>query len=200
MTIQFYGAPASSSGRTHFMLEECGVAYDYHRVNTRDPAAKAEYLKINPAGMVPYLIDGDFRMTESIAINFYLAEKYAPALWASTPGERARIYEISLWAITNLQPAAMDVMYHSFLLPAERRHADLVDEGKHETQQLLDRLEASWVGPYALGDRYCVADVNLASAVHLADRAGAGKPGPRVAEWLAGVRQRPAWLRLVANS
>ena len=55
--IQFYGAPAASSGRTHLMLEECGVAYDDHRVNLRDPGEKAKLREIHPGGKVPFPAD-----------------------------------------------------------------------------------------------------------------------------------------------
>ncbi len=121
MTIQFYGAPMSSASRTHVMLEECGVPFEYHRVNNRDPEAKAAYLKINPSGKIPFLVDGDLQLVESVAINFYLAEKYAPQLWSTDVAERARIYSWSLWGISTLQHDALRVMHHSMIVPPEHR-------------------------------------------------------------------------------
>ena len=68
--LQFYGSPQSSSGRTQWMLEECDVEYehivmDLREGNTRTPEFKA----INPFCTVPFLIDGEIRLAESIAIN-----------------------------------------------------------------------------------------------------------------------------------
>jgi glutathione S-transferase len=196
--IHFYGAPGSSAGRTHLMLEECGARYEYHRILLRDPASKAELLKLNPGGRIPFLIDGNVRLQESIAIDFYLAEKYAPQLWSTSIEERALLTMWSLWSITNLQDAVMDVMYHSFVLPAAKRHADIVEDGMLRTQQLLDELEAALTGLYVVGQRFTVADVHVASVVNLADRGGAGTIGQRTAAWLNGVRARPAYQRVSA--
>src|SRR6478736_8864476 len=102
--IQFFGAPASNSGRTHYMLEECGLHYDYFKIDSNDRAAREQFLRLNPSGKIPYLIDGTVRMSESISINFYLAEKYGPHMWSSTPEGRADLYSWSVWSVTTLQP------------------------------------------------------------------------------------------------
>ena len=45
---------------------------------------------------LPYLIDGDFKLTETIAIQMYIAQKWKPELLGSTPQEHAKIYSIYL--------------------------------------------------------------------------------------------------------
>ena len=40
---------------------------------------------------LPYFIDGDFKMTETLAIHHYIADKWCPDLLGATPEERARI-------------------------------------------------------------------------------------------------------------
>ncbi len=72
--IQFFGAPMSSSGRTRWMLE-VDVPYEYTVVNLHDEEARRRYLEIFPGGKVTYLVDGDVRLFESMAISFYLVEK-----------------------------------------------------------------------------------------------------------------------------
>jgi glutathione S-transferase len=198
--IDFYGAPASSAGRTHLVLEECGVPYRYHRVNLRDATAKAEYLKVNPTGKVPFLIDGELRLPESIAINFYLAEKYAPQLWSTSIEDRARIYAWSLWAITNLQPEAMRVMNNLVLLPPDRRNTDEVARGKTHVQRYLDELESALPATgHLVSGRLSVADYNVASVVVLCVATGAGTLGARSQAWLDALKARPAWKKVAAG-
>lgn len=197
--IHFYGSPMSSAGRTHVMLEECGVPYEYHKVNLRDPAAKAEYLTINPGGKIPFLVDGDLRIPESIAINFYLAEQYAPTLWTGDVFERAQIYAWSLWGISTLQHEALRVLHHIMIAPAEHRSTYEVEQGKQHVQRYLDHLESELpANGFLVGGRYTVADVNVASVVNLCTAMGAGKVGPRVTAWMAVSKARPAWQKAAA--
>jgi glutathione S-transferase len=200
MTIQFYGSPMSSSGRTHLMLEEAGVPYEYNRVNNRDPAAKAEYLKINPGGKIPFLIDGDLRIPESVAINFYLAETYAPALWSTDAKDRARIYSWSLWAISTLQHEALRVLHHTMIIAPENRHAYEVDTGKKNTQRYIDYLETEIPeSGFLVGGAFSVADLNVASVLNLVTAMGIAKLGPKVQAWFDPIKARPAWKKVAAQ-
>jgi glutathione S-transferase len=195
--IQFYGAPNSSAGRTHLVLEECGVPYEYHHVKLRDATARAAYLAVNPLGKVPFIVDGDLRLHESIAIDFYLCERYAPQLWSSDLADRARIYAWSLWAISTLQPEVARVMRHGALLAPEQRAPLEVEDGKALCQRHLDELELALpASGYFVGGKLSVADLHIASTVNLAAAFGAARLGPRVEAWLGGIKARPAWQKI----
>jgi len=198
--LHFYGSPMSSAGRTHLMLEECGAPFEYHRVNLRDPAQKAEYLKVNPSGKIPFIVDGDVRMPESIAINFYLAEKYAPKLWAAQLEQRALIYAWSLWSISTLQHEVVRVMHHTFIVPQESRSAYEVETGKTNVQRYLDHLETELpASGYLVDGRLTVADLNVASVVNLAAAMASGVLAPKTAAWLDGLKARPAWKKVASS-
>lgn len=189
----------SSAGRTHLMLEECSVPYEYHKVNLRDPAAKAEFLKINPSGKIPFLVDGDLRIPESVAINFYLAEKYAPQLWSTDLLERAHLYSWSLWAISTLQHEALRVLHHVVVLPAEERSPFEVAHGKKNCQRYCDHFEHALPDSgFLVGNRYTVADINVASVVNLVSAMGAATLGPKTQAWMAASKARPAWQKVAA--
>ena len=195
--IQFYGAPMSSAGRTHLMLEESGVPYDYHKVDLRDDSTRAEYLKVNPLGKVPFIIDGELRLHESIAINFYIAERYAPQLWSSDIADRARIYAWSLWAISTLQSEVARTMRHAFMVPEEHRSTYEAENGRKAVQRYLDELEEALpTSGFLVGGKLSVADLNAGSVVNLAAAFKAGTLGPRVQAWLDALKARPAWKKV----
>jgi glutathione S-transferase len=198
--IQFYGSPRSSAVRSRWMLEETGVPYEYHLVKVREGGARSpEFLAVSPGGKIPALVDGDVRLAESMAINFYLAEKYRPEMWSRELVERARIYQWSFWATTNLQPEAMRVMRNMVLLPETDRDPDEIDLGKREAERLIGVLEAALTRDYIIGVRFTVADVNAGSVVNTVLRAGAAGAGPRVAAWMERLRARPAFQRATAD-
>jgi len=196
--IQFWGAPASSSGRTQWMLEEVGTPYEYHRVNTRDRASYTpEFLAASPGGKVPAIDDGGFRLTESIAINFYLAEKYKPELMGTGLREHALVHQWSLWAITNLQPELMSVMMHSSLLPESERDPKVLAEAMLAADPLVSLLDRCLGdGEYLVGGRFSVADVNVGSVVYIAKFLGlVGDGRPATNAWLGRLRERTAFQR-----
>ncbi len=195
--IKFYGSPASSSGRTRWMLEEVGVPYEYIVVDVRGgEARKAAFREINPFGTVPFLVDGDVRLAESMAINTYLAGQYKPELVPADAVGRALAWQWSLWAITSVQPKALDVMMQ-MMRPDPERGAKIMDEAKSALSSQLDLLERSMTGEFVLGDKFTVADVNVGSCINLVARLRAlpEEPWPKVFAWLARMRERPAYKR-----
>lgn len=192
--IRFYGSPMSSSGRTRWMLEEAAVSYEYIVVNLReDGAQKREFLERNPTGKVPFIEDGELRLAESLAINYYLSERYAPFLMPTELSDRARSWQWSLWALTNLQPEALTFMFHSALLSPEKRIPDLAKQAEPRVRAYLGTLEQVLREPYILG-AFGVTDVNVGSVVNLALRSGI-EAGPKVNAWMERLRARPSYQR-----
>ena len=200
--IRFFGSPASSAGRTHWLLEELQVPYDYQRMNTREGQTRTpEFLAMNPSGHVPFLQDGDIKLFESVAINFYLAEKYGGSLWASALPERALIYQWSLWAVATLQPVVMDIMYHSAILPEPQRDARVVERARSNLPRYLQTLETSLEdNQYLVSDTFSVADINAGSVVNIAPAVGFSlDPYPVSKAWLQRLKGRPAYQKAAAS-
>lgn len=72
--MKLYYMPGACSLASHIVLEWIGKAYDTHKLS-RDELKGPEFLKVNPLGAVPALVDGDFALTQNIAILEYLAEQ-----------------------------------------------------------------------------------------------------------------------------
>jgi glutathione S-transferase len=193
--LTLYGAPQSNADRSAWLLYEAGVAFDYQKVDLRSPEGRAAFAKINPAIKMPYLVDEGVQIGESIAINFYVAERYAPALWGETAEQRAQIYYWSLFAITNLLKDVLEVLGHTRVLAEELRNPKLAERSKELAIRYLAVIEAALTEEYLLGQRFTVADVNVGSVVHLADRIKITTLAGQTAAWLARLRARPAFQK-----
>jgi glutathione S-transferase len=193
--IQIYGSAVSSAGRCLWLLEEIGVPYERLSSNMQEPGGREKFEReVFSGGKVPFLIDGDVRLFESMAINFYLAAKYEPELLPADLYERALVDQWSYWAITNLQPEALKVMMHSMFLPEPQRDAKILEGARAASARYLAQLEGELAGDFLVGSRFTLADVNCGSVVNLAVRAGL-TAGPRVDAWIARLRARPAYQK-----
>jgi glutathione S-transferase len=196
--IVFYGSPMSSAGRTHWMLEEVGVPYDYRRLSIRaGDTKKPDFLAINPGGKIPCIQDGDLLLTESMAINFYLAEKYGKGLMPADLVERAHVYEWSFWAISNVQPLLITVLQHVMILPEAERSPQAADAARQQVVPYVEVLNTTLADrEYLVANRFTVADLNAASVVGLSAMTGVDLGRfANVQAWLGRVQSRPAFAK-----
>src|SRR5258705_13530633 len=88
--IDLYTAPTPNGWKASITLEELGIPYEVHIINLMAGDQKnPEYLKINPNGRIPAIVDRDedgFAVFESGAIMIYLAEKAGKLPPAARPG------------------------------------------------------------------------------------------------------------------
>jgi len=177
------------------LLEEIGVPYERKEVDLQDPQARARYVaEVFPGGKIPFLIDGDVKLFESMAINGYLAAKYKPELMPSDVHTRALIDQWSYWAISNLSPEAHKIIMNTVYLPEAQRNPAEVEKGRTGCKRFLAQLEQALEGEYLVGGRFTLADVNCGSVVNLALRAGV-EVGPRVRAWMDRLKGRAAWKK-----
>lgn len=199
--IKIYGSPRTSAGRCVLMLEELGVPYEqmnldmFEKREHKSPA----FLKLNPNGRVPVLVDGDFVIWESIAINFYLAEKYKPELLGTTIEERSRAIQWSTWAMVELQPPLVELIIQTVFTPEAKRDANAIEEAR---QQVPPRLaifdEALKHQDFITGSKINVADLNLATVINLAANSlkFSLEPYKNIQGWFDRVQMRPAFIKL----
>ena len=143
--ITLYGKAASRTSRNLWALEEIGVAYqhvpaDYLKGDTKTAA----YLSINPAGKVPALTDGDVVMTESLAMNLYIAQTYgAGTLWPADKAAQAKCIQWTLWAATELEPPAVGRLVEFVFKKEHERDQKNVDALAERTKAPLNVLAAA---------------------------------------------------------
>src|SRR5688572_26678406 len=105
MKIKLYEFGPTRSIRARWTLQELGVDFEPIRINLiAGEHQRPDFLKINPAGKIPVLVDGDLVLTESVAIVLYLAEKYFDkGLLPTDLGQRAQMNRWLLFAATELE-------------------------------------------------------------------------------------------------
>lgn len=153
-----------------WLCDEIGLSYtreDYGR--GYQPTNTPEFLRLNPAGQVPVVIDGDLVLRESNTIIRYLAAKHrAEDLYPSDPAARARIEEWMDWVAYDLTAALRGAFLGGQLREAPWNNEWFVEQGRKDLVRLMrllnDRLQAN--GPYAAGERFTLADIPVGLAVN----------------------------------
>jgi glutathione S-transferase len=165
MPITLYYSPSTAALVVHWLLIELGVPHELHELDFDKRDQKSpEYLKINPAGVVPTLVIDDQVLTETAAIVMHLADMHPGADLAPAPGtlERAQYYRWMLFCANTLMPAYRGWFYSDEIAgaannDATRHHARLKLEAAW--QQVADHLHAN--GAYLLGEKRSAADFLL---------------------------------------
>jgi glutathione S-transferase len=206
--IQLHYYPGNASLTPHMLLEEIGEPFELVHVDRTKAAHKSpEYLKLNPNGQIPVLVDGDFVLYETAAICLHLADTHPRAHLAPAPGtaERALFYQWLVWCTNTLQSMLMHYFY------SER----MVDDGDAAAAQqvrrraearigpMLDRLDeqlASHDGPWLLGAAFTAVDpYALMLCRWTRSFARPARSLPRLGPYLQRMLARPAVQRAFAT-
>jgi glutathione S-transferase len=165
MQMKLYEFGPTRSIRVRWTLQELGVDFEPIRVNLlAGENRRPEFLKINPAGKIPVLVDGDLVLTESVAIVLYLAEKYShKGLLPAGVNERAQVNRWLLFAATELEQPLWRISRHTALYPEERRLPGDVILASGEFKEMASVLEKHMQGrQFVAGDKVSVADLVMA--------------------------------------
>ncbi|MGH9642874.1 MAG: glutathione S-transferase family protein, partial [Terriglobales bacterium] len=160
----FEFAPTRSI-RARWALQELGVDFESVVVNLiAGEHHSAAFLKINPAGKVPALVDGAIVLTESVAIVLYLADKYPEkCLVPSGLAQRAQLYRWLLFAATELEQPLWRISRHTALYPQDRRLPHDVALAREDFAPMARVLEEHMnKRQFVVGESVSVADFVLA--------------------------------------
>ncbi len=202
--LKLYYASQTRAGRPRWLLEEIGAPYELVRLELpKGDQKKPEYLKINPNGTVPALVDGDLALFESAAICQYLADKFPDKRLAPPIGTpaRARYYQWIHFAMSGLEPPLLTIFMHTVMKPEAQRLPVLVDEARTQLKQVLGVLDQALAGRTTIvGDEFTAADVMIASTLGWARMMGLiGTDQPNVTAYLDRMLARPAMQRALAD-
>lgn len=189
--LKLYFDPQSRSQVAKWMLDEAGVEYEIVPTLIREKAhKKPEYLKINPAGKLPALVDGRTRVFENAAICMYVADKFPQARLAPPPDspDRGRYLSLMVYSTAQLEPAMGDSMLGVRSNNSAR--------GWTNFEQAKDAVERELgEGPYLFGARFTAADVMIGS-MFIWHRAFGGRSNrPKIDAYINRLQARPKGMK-----
>lgn len=190
--IVLFHAVRSRSFRALWFLEELGEPYRIEPIDLNKGEHKSKaFLRRNPMGKVPVVLDGDVTLAESGAIFVYLADKYGGGRLAARPDygqNRADYLRWLFFGVGVMEPAFGEKFFKWELNPRQ------VAWGSFDS--MMRTLEAGLRGKeWLLGDQFTSADVLVGSNIHYGSLFGIiPKEGP-MADYLARCAARPALRR-----
>jgi glutathione S-transferase len=172
----------SRSMRVMWALEEIGAEYEYLKVDLfKGEGRSPSYLAINPAGKVPVLVDGDFTLTESVAILNYLGEKFPASGLVPAFGRLRERGEFQRWCcfvLSELEQPLWTIARHRFVLPQDKRVPAVLATAEWEFAVAARVLEGWLRGrDYAVGGSFGAADILIAHTLSWARSARIPLPG-----------------------
>ncbi|MCZ8271823.1 MAG: glutathione S-transferase family protein [Beijerinckiaceae bacterium] len=209
--VTLYGVTRSRASRNIWLMNELGQPYEqvpviqaYRLANPEAPDAplntrSPSFLAVNPNGHIPSMKDGDLVLNESLAINLYLARKFGGPLSPASLAEEGEVAMWTLWAATEAEPHAIQILYHRLMKQGDERKPELADAAvvalRQPFQVLNDALAANG---HLVGGRFTVADINVAEVIRYASPAPElFEAAPHVKAWLAACQARPAFKAMM---
>lgn len=191
--LRIYGSARSRALRTIWVAGELQLPYDHEDLTPRSPETRsAEFLGRNPNGAVPVIEDDGFVLSESMAINLYLAKKHGKGLYPATPQAEARAWQWSFWTVDRIDRQLVTYANHAFVLPEAQRNAATAASVWAEIEPAFAVLDTSLAKiSWLAGDSFTVADLNVAAAMYRALSMDLAK-WPNLKDWLTRCWDRPA--------
>ncbi|MEK6600989.1 MAG: glutathione S-transferase family protein [Candidatus Binatota bacterium] len=188
-------ASSPNCQRVKVVLAEKKLAYETVPIDLRKgEQKKAEYLKLNPYGKVPVIIDGNAVLYESCVINEYLEEKYPePPLMPKEPAGKAKVRILIDYGLNHFD-SPYQKLRQELLKEEKERNSQTIESAKKDLKNLLQRFERE-IGdqPYLAGD-FSLVDAALVPRFLRMEGFGIlPDPSlPRLGQWLKRMKDRPS--------
>jgi glutathione S-transferase len=200
--MQLYEFAPTRSIRVRWMLQELGVDFESITINLSAGEHRSpEFLKINPAGRVPVLVDDDLVLTESVAIVLYLAEKYPhKGLLPTDIKQRSQVYRWLLFAATELEQPLWRISRHTALYPEHLRLPAEVSLARQDFTDMVAVMEEHMQeSQFIVGNTITVADFVCAYTLDWANEIRLLDGCPQLLRYMERMYARPnAPLRIAA--
>jgi len=197
--IELFYSPTPNGRKISIMLEEAKIKYKITSINlSKDEQFKPEFLKINPYGKIPAIIDHeeDLVLNESGAILIYLARKSGQFL----PKENeTRIFEWLMFQVSNVGPNLGQLHHFSHFNPGKSLYSEerFYKAAVRVYTALNNQLKKN---KYFAGDKYSIADISIFPWIarhdwHMPDRTNLKGNYKFLVDWYERVGSRSAVIK-----
>jgi glutathione S-transferase len=206
--VTVYSAPDTRAIRVIWVLEEIGAKAEIRSMPYPPRQHAPDYFAVNPTGLVPLLIDGEVRLSESMAICDYLATKHrSPLVVPTSDPERPQFLQW-LWygESTLMTPLSRLNILRQVERQVEGKGGPEVDAliagARDHVAKRLEMLEQRLEGrDFLVAGRLTLADISVSYPLHLVGLLGVDDLlGPRSVAYRERLRARPAHQRAIAVS
>lgn len=189
--MKLYGTPPTRAIRVQWLLNELGIDCEVIGLNPMDPGP--EFLKLNPAGKLPMLVDGDVVLTESAAIPLYLAEKYPDKGFIPTDlVDRAQMYRWIFFLVTEIEQPLWRIGLNTGIYPEEDRVPADIANATRDCKKMVAVFETHMANrDFVVGERLSVADFIAAFTLDWANEGEMLADAPRLRAYVETMYARP---------
>jgi glutathione S-transferase len=206
--IELHYYPSTAAMVPHIVLEEIGVPYQRVLVDRMKDAHKApDYLRLNPNGLIPVLVDGDLVLYETAAICLHLSDTHPRAGLAPPLGtvQRAHGYKWLMWLTNTLQTTLILYFYaERCVAPGNSAGAaEVKAQAELKIAGMLDQLDAELArhgGPWFAGEDYSLLDAYVFTLCRWTRNfvSPAARTRAQLGPYLQRMLARPAVQRVLA--
>jgi GST-like protein len=191
MGITLYTAATPNGWKISIALEEMGLPHEVKVIDFATNEQKSDwYLKINPNGRIPALVDDGFSLFESGAILIYLAEKTGKFLPTDVQG-RSRVLQWLMFQMSAIGP--MMGQANVFLRYFPEKIQPAIDRYQREVTRLFGVMERQLASHEFIAGEYSIADMALWPWVSGHEWSGVAVDDfPSLQRWLKLMGDRPA--------
>ena len=192
--IKLYTSSTPNGWKASVALEEMGLPYDVHSISlSRGDQKEPWFLKINPNGRIPAIVDhdeGDFAVFESGAILIYLAEKTGKLMPGDLKG-RSLVIQWLMFQMGGIGPmmGQANVFYRYW----HEKYQPAIDRYQHESRRLFEVLNNRLTESEYLAGDYSIADIANWCWVRTHPWSGVPMEGlDHLQRWIDRIAERPA--------
>ncbi|SHF30660.1 glutathione S-transferase [Ruegeria intermedia] len=197
MTIKLHCfGESGNSYKAALALEMSGLEWepvfvDFFNGQTRTPEYRAA---VNEMGEAPVLIDGDFRTSQSGAIQAYVTEK-SGKFGGKTREENYDILRWVLWDNHKLSSMAGLTRFLMNFLPEQHRNPDVIAFNQGRLKAAYQVLNAHLEGrDWIVGDGVTNADLSCCGYLYYPEPFGFDRAEwPHIDAWLTRLSEQPGW-------